>query len=99
EMRTVIPDLALTTDLIVGFPGETEADFRHTLEAVEEVGFDGAFTFVFSPRSGTEAASMPDHVPEEIKLGRIERLIDVVQRVAAARNAERIGGVGGVPGE
>jgi len=93
EMRTAIPDLALTTDLIVGFPGETEADFRHTLEAVEEVGFDGAFTFVFSPRSGTEAASMPDHVPEEIKLGRIERLIDVVQRVAAARNAERIGGV------
>jgi len=93
DMRTAIPDLALTTDLIVGFPGETEADFRQTVEAVEEVGFDGAFTFVFSPRSGTEAAGMPDQVPEQVKRDRIERLIEVVQRVAAARNAERIGGV------
>ena len=92
-MRAAIPDLALTTDLIVGFPGETEADFRETLEAVEEVGFDGAFTFVFSPRSGTEAATMPDQVPDEVKRDRIERLIEVVQRVAATRNAERIGGV------
>jgi tRNA-2-methylthio-N6-dimethylallyladenosine synthase len=93
DMRAAIPDLALTTDLIVGFPGETEADFRETLEAVEEVGFDGAFTFVFSPRSGTEAADLPDQVPEELKRDRIERLIEVVQSVAAARNAERIGGV------
>ena len=93
DMRAAIPDLALTTDLIVGFPGETEADFCQTLEAVEEVGFDGAFTFVFSPRSGTEAATMPDQVPDEVKGDRIERLIEVVQRVAAARNAERIGGV------
>ena len=93
DMRTAIPDLALTTDLIVGFPGETEADFRQTVEAVEEVGFDGAFTFVFSPRSGTEAADMPDQVPESAKRDRIERLIDVVQRVAAARNAGRVGGV------
>src|SRR6185312_6928291 len=93
DMRTAIPDLALTTDLIVGFPGETEADFRQTVEAVEEVGFDGAFTFVFSPRSGTEAAGMRDQVPESTKRDRIERLIDVVQRVAAARNAARVGGV------
>jgi tRNA-2-methylthio-N6-dimethylallyladenosine synthase len=93
DMRAAIPDLALTTDLIVGFPGETEADFRQTLEAVEEVGFDGAFTFVFSPRSGTEAAGLPDQVPEEVKRDRIEGLIDAVQRVAAARNAERVGGV------
>ena len=93
DMRAAIPDLALTTDLIVGFPGETEADFCETLEAVEEVGFDGAFTFVFSPRSGTEAATMPDQVPDEVKGDRIERLIEVVQRVAATRNAERIGGV------
>jgi len=93
EMRAAISDLALTTDLIVGFPGETEEDFRETIEVVEEVGFDGAFTFVFSPRSGTEAATMPDQVPEETKRERIERLIDVVQRSAAARNAERIGGV------
>src|SRR2546430_9562235 len=60
ELRAAIPDLALTTDLIVGFPGETEDDFRETLEAVEDVGFDGAFTFVFSPRRGTEAATMQE---------------------------------------
>ena len=93
RMRAAIPDLALTTDLIVGFPGETEGDFQETLEAVEEVGFDGAFTFVFSPRRGTEAATMPDQVPEDVKRERIERLIEVVQRVARERNHERIGRV------
>jgi tRNA-2-methylthio-N6-dimethylallyladenosine synthase len=93
EMRASIPDLALTTDLIVGFPGETEADFQQTIDAVEEVGYDGAFTFVFSPRAGTEAATMPDQVPDEVKHDRIERLIDVVQRVAERRNRERIGRV------
>ncbi len=93
ELRAAIPDLALTTDLIVGFPGETEDDFRETVEAVEEVGFDGAFTFVFSPRSGTEAAQMPDQVPEEVKRERIERLIEAVQRTAARRNSERVGRV------
>jgi tRNA-2-methylthio-N6-dimethylallyladenosine synthase len=92
-LREAIPDLALTTDLIVGFPGETEADFEQTIEVVEEVGFDGAFTFVFSTRQGTEAAAMPDHVPEEVKRERIERLIGVCQRVARSRNAERVGRV------
>jgi tRNA-2-methylthio-N6-dimethylallyladenosine synthase len=91
ELRGAIPDLALTTDLIVGFPGETEPEFEETLSAVEEVGFDGAFTFVYSPRAGTEAASMPDQIPEELKRERIERLVNVVQRVAARRNADRIG--------
>jgi tRNA-2-methylthio-N6-dimethylallyladenosine synthase len=93
EMRAAIPDLALTTDLIVGFPGETDEDFTQTVAAVEEVGYDAAFTFVFSPRRGTEAATMPDQVPEELKHDRIERLIEVVQRVAEARNRERIGRV------
>jgi tRNA-2-methylthio-N6-dimethylallyladenosine synthase len=93
ELRDAIPDLALTTDLIVGFPGETEADFRETVEVVEEVGFDGAFTFVYSPRAGTEAAAMVEQIPDDLKRDRIERLIDVVQRAAAARNGERIGGV------
>jgi len=93
ELRAAIPDLALTTDLIVGFPGETEDDFRETLEVVEEVGFDGAFTFVYSPRAGTEAAAMAEQISEELKRDRIERLIDVVQRSAATRNAERVGGV------
>jgi tRNA-2-methylthio-N6-dimethylallyladenosine synthase len=93
ELRAAIPDLALTTDLIVGFPGETEQDFEETLSAVEEVGYDGAFTFVYSPRQGTEAATMPDQVPEEVKQERIERLIESVQRVAAVRNRERVGRV------
>ncbi len=93
ELRAAIPDLALTTDVIVGFPGETEDDFRETLAVVEEVGFDGAFTFVYSPRAGTEAAAMEDQIPEAVKRDRIERLIDVVQRIAAARNAERVGRV------
>jgi len=93
ELRAAIPDLALTTDLIVGFPGETEEEFEETISAVEEVGYDSAFTFVYSPRQGTEAASLPDQLPEEVKRERIERLIDVVQRVAEARNRERVGRV------
>jgi tRNA-2-methylthio-N6-dimethylallyladenosine synthase len=91
RMRAAIPDLALTTDLIVGFPGEADADFRETLEVVEEVGFDGAFTFLFSPRQGTEAATMPEQVPEPVKHERIEQLVGLVQRVAHERNAGRIG--------
>jgi tRNA-2-methylthio-N6-dimethylallyladenosine synthase len=93
ELRAAIPDLALTTDLIVGFPGETEAEFEETVSAVREVGYDGAFTFVYSPRQGTEAAAMADQVPEDVKRERIERLIEVVQHVAEARNQERVGGV------
>jgi tRNA-2-methylthio-N6-dimethylallyladenosine synthase len=91
ELRMAIPDLALTTDIIVGFPGETEDEFVETLEVVEEVGFDGAFTFVYSPRVGTEAAAMPDQVPHEVKRDRIERLVELVQRVAAERNSSRVG--------
>ena len=90
---TAIPDLALGTDVIVGFPGETEDDFQQTLEVVEEVRFDSAFTFIYSPRQGTEAAAMPDQVPDEVKHERLERLVDVVQRIAAERNAERVGRV------
>jgi tRNA-2-methylthio-N6-dimethylallyladenosine synthase len=93
DLRAAIPDLALTTDIIVGFPGETEDDFQETIEVVEEVGYDGAFTFVYSPRQGTEAAMSPDQVPEETKHDRIERLVEVVQRVAHERNRERIGRV------
>jgi tRNA-2-methylthio-N6-dimethylallyladenosine synthase len=91
DMRAAIPDLALTTDLIVGFPGETEQDFRETLEVVEEVRYDGAFTFVYSPRAGTEAAAMAAQVADGIKRDRIERLVDLVQRVARERNEERVG--------
>jgi tRNA-2-methylthio-N6-dimethylallyladenosine synthase len=91
RLRAAIPDLAVGTDVIVGFPGETEEDFRETLEVVEAVGYDSAFTFVYSPRAGTEAAEMPDQVPDEVKRERMERLVDVVQRCAAARNASRVG--------
>jgi tRNA-2-methylthio-N6-dimethylallyladenosine synthase len=90
-LRTAIPDLALGTDIIVGFPGETEDDFRQTLEVVEEVRYDSAFTFIYSPRRGTEAAELPGQVPDEVKHERLERLVEVVQRIAAERNAERVG--------
>jgi len=93
DLRSAIPDLALTTDIIVGFPGETERDFEETLEIVQEVAYEGAFTFVYSPRQGTEAATMAEQVPDEVKKERIERLVDVVQRVAATRNLERVGRV------
>jgi tRNA-2-methylthio-N6-dimethylallyladenosine synthase len=93
HMRAAIPDLALTTDIIVGFPGETEEDFQETLEVVEAVRYDGAFTFVFSPRQGTEAATLPDQVPEHVKRERIERVIERVQRIAHERNDERVGRV------
>ena len=79
------------TDIIVGFPGETEADFRETLAVVEEVRYDSAFTFIYSPRQGTEAAEMAEQVPEEVKHERLERLVDVVQRIAAEKNAARVG--------
>jgi len=91
ELRDAVPDLALGTDIIVGFPGETEDDFADTLAVVEAVEFDSAFTFVYSPRRGTEAASMDDQVPDDIKRARMERLVDVVQKVAARRNEARVG--------
>jgi tRNA-2-methylthio-N6-dimethylallyladenosine synthase len=91
RMRDAIPDLAFGTDIIVGFPGETEADFRETLEVVEEVGYDSAYTFVYSPRNGTEAAVMADQVPHELKTERMERLVELTQRMARERNQARIG--------
>jgi tRNA-2-methylthio-N6-dimethylallyladenosine synthase len=86
------PDIALTTDIIVGFPGETEEDFTETLEVCEEVGFDGAFTFIYSPRRDTEAAELTeDFIAHEVAVERMERLVEVVQRRAAQR-AERFVG-------
>jgi tRNA-2-methylthio-N6-dimethylallyladenosine synthase len=92
-LRGAIPDLAIGTDLIVGFPGESDADFEETLSLVEHVRFDSAYTFIYSPRAGTEAAAMPDQVPDAVKHERLEVLVDVVQTVAAERNAARIGRV------
>jgi tRNA-2-methylthio-N6-dimethylallyladenosine synthase len=91
RLRDAIPDLALGTDIIVGFPGESERDFRETLEVVEAVQYDSAFTFVYSPRAGTEAAELPDQIPDNVKRERIEQLVEVVQSGATARNAARVG--------
>jgi tRNA-2-methylthio-N6-dimethylallyladenosine synthase len=93
RMRDAIPDLAFGTDIIVGFPGETDRDFEETLEVVEEVGFDSAFTFVYSPRAGTEAAERADQVPHEVKIERMERLVELTQRLARERNEARVGRV------
>jgi len=90
-IREHVPDCAITTDVIVGFPGETEADFAQTLEVVEEVGYDGAFTFVFSPRRETEAAEMDEQVPHPVKVERMERLVELVQRRAAERARRFVG--------
>lgn len=91
-IRELVPDCAITTDIIVGFPGETEADFAQTLEVCEEVGYDGAFTFVFSPRRGTEAATFTEGlVPHEVKVERMERLVEVVQRRAHERAQRFVG--------
>ena len=92
--RAAIPDLAVTTDLIVGFPGETDDDFERTLEVVAEAAYDSAYTFVFSPRLGTQAAEMTDRfVPAEVIAERFERLKIVVERSALARHQARIGRV------
>jgi tRNA-2-methylthio-N6-dimethylallyladenosine synthase len=90
-IREHVPDCAITTDIIVGFPGETEEDFRETLEVAEEVGYDGAFTFVFSPRRETEAATMDGQLPHPVKVERMERLVEVVQRRAAERAQRFVG--------
>jgi tRNA-2-methylthio-N6-dimethylallyladenosine synthase len=90
-IREHVPDCAITTDIIVGFPGETEEDFRETLEVAEEVGYDGAFTFIFSPRRETEAATMDGQLPHPVKVERMERLVEVVQRRAAERAQRFVG--------
>jgi tRNA-2-methylthio-N6-dimethylallyladenosine synthase len=90
-IRDYVPDCALTTDIIVGFPGETETDFEETLEVVDEVGYDGAFTFIYSPRRGTEAATLPAQVPHEAQVARMERLVELVQRRAHERAQRFVG--------
>jgi tRNA-2-methylthio-N6-dimethylallyladenosine synthase len=91
-IREHVPDCALTTDVIVGFPGETEAEFVDTLAVVEEVGFDGAFTFIYSPRRETEAATFTDRfIPHDVQVERMERLVEVVQRRARERAQRFVG--------
>ncbi len=91
-IREHVPDAALTTDIIVGFPGESDTDFRETLEVVEEVAYDSAFTFIFSPRRGTEAADITDGVvPHSVKVERMEELVGLVQRQARERAQRFVG--------
>ncbi len=90
-LREAVPGIALSTDIIVGFPGETEADFAETLSLVEQVAFDDAYTFKYSLREGTPAVRIKDHVSEEIKTARIGRLIQVVRHVAKQKNIALVG--------
>jgi len=91
-IREHVPDVALSTDIIVGFPGETEEDFAQTLEVVERVGYDSAFTFIFSPRRGTEAAQITEGVvAHPVKVERLERLLEIVQREARGRAQRFVG--------
>jgi tRNA-2-methylthio-N6-dimethylallyladenosine synthase len=91
-IREHVPDVALTTDIIVGFPGEQESDFEQTLEVAREVGYDGAFTFLFSPRRGTEAAAITGGlVPHAVKVERMQRLVEIVQERARERSQRFVG--------
>ncbi len=93
ELKTTVPDIALSTDLIVGFPGETDEDFRATMEVVERVAYDNAFVFRYSRRPGTPAAVMPDQVPDAVKAERNAALLEVTLRVAADRSQQLAGRV------
>jgi tRNA-2-methylthio-N6-dimethylallyladenosine synthase len=90
-IREHVPDCAITTDIIVGFPGETEADFEQTLEVVDEVGYDSAFTFIFSPRRETEAAQFGEQIAHPVKVNRMERLVALVQKRATEKAQRFVG--------
>ena len=90
-LRKYVPDCAVTTDLIVGFPGETEEDFKATLELVNRVDYSSAFTFVYSRRNGTVAASMPDQIPEEVSKDRIIRLVELVNTLTREHSKKYVG--------
>ena len=93
KIRAAIPDIALTTDIIVGFPGETEEDFEETMDVVRKVRYDSAFTFIYSKRTGTPAAKMEDQVPEDVVKARFDRLLKEVQEIAAEKSARLTGQV------
>lgn len=90
-MRSIVPDLAASTDVIVGFPGETDEDFEQTLSVVEQARFDNAFMFQFSPRPGTPAASMTDQIAKEVVQHRFDRLVELQNRITYERNQEQVG--------
>jgi tRNA-2-methylthio-N6-dimethylallyladenosine synthase len=91
RLREQIPDVVLTSDVIVGFPGETQEEFEETLSLIEEVGFDALFTFIFSPREGTPAAKMEDPMPKEQKSANFQRLLDTQNAISARKHAAYVG--------
>ena len=91
RLREADPDIAVTTDIMVGFPGETEEDFLETLDLVQRARFDSAFTFLYSIREGTPAAKAPDQIPEEIKHDRFDRLVNALNTITAEKNAACVG--------
>ena len=91
KLRATCPDLSISTDIIVGFPGETEEDFLDTLSLVREVEYDSAFTFIYSPRVGTPAAKYDNQIPENVKHERLDRLVEEVNRCSAKKNSEYLG--------
>lgn len=92
KIKAAIPDVSLSTDIIVGFPGETEEQFQETISLVEEVGYDFAYTFIYSAREGTPAAGMEDTVPEDVKKNRLHRLMEVQNKISLEKNLKLLGG-------
>ena len=93
KLKKAVPDIAITTDIIVGFPGETEEDFLETIDIVKRVQYDSAFTFLYSVREGTKAATMEDQVPVDVKHERFDRLLDVLYPIVLCKNEQCIGKV------
>ena len=93
KLRRAIPDIAITTDIIVGYPGETEEDFQDTMDVVTQVGYDSAFTFIYSKRTGTPAAKKEDQIPEDVVKDRFDRLLEVVRRDGQKRAESYTGSV------
>ena len=91
RIRRAIPDIALTTDIIVGYPGETEQDFEETLDVVRKVEYDSAFTFIYSKRTGTPAAAKEDQVPQDVVKERFDRLLKLVQDISAKKTQKDVG--------
>jgi tRNA-2-methylthio-N6-dimethylallyladenosine synthase len=91
RLRAARPDISISSDFIIGFPGETEAEFAATMKLVDEVGFDSSFSFVYSPRPGTPAADLPDETPQEVKLARLQTLQQKIEREAQAISAALVG--------
>ena len=93
KIRKAVPDISLTTDIIVGFPGETEEDFEETLDVVRKVRYDSAFTFIYSKRTGTPAAVMENQIPDAVVKERFDRLLKEVQKIASEECAKHEGTV------